>query len=195
MTRLHSTGPKYPRFEGTWGAPSLIALMQLLFVPFMSNIIYSCLSAIIFKQNAHADLWHVMILFLGKTFWERGGTKWMKASAPSSLGSSLQRRVANPIIRHHSCATHLAFRFFFFSQQAICGFPAGSLRSQCVMTTKHFQGRLGVRQEATKYSLRPRHASRWQLPTQTRCQKEKKQPNDKYVQKNTQLQLIQVKRG
>lgn len=93
----------------------------------------------------------------------------MAANAPSSLGMSSQRRLANPIILHHSSPIHLAFRIF--SQRAICGFPAGSPRSQCVMTTKHLQGHVGVREDATKHNLRPchcpLHAARNSLMTDT----------------------------
>lgn len=71
---------------------------------------------------------HYDIVF-GKTFWEHGRAKWMKANAPSSLGTSLQRRVANPIILHHSCAIHLAFSFFFF-------FPTGNLWLPCWISSK-----------------------------------------------------------
>ena len=40
----------------------------------------------------------------------------MGANAPSSLGMSPQRRVANPIILHHSSPIHLAFSIFLNGQ-------------------------------------------------------------------------------
>ena len=52
-------------------------------------------------------------IVFGNAFWEHHWAKWMKANAPSSLGISPQRRVANPIILHHSSAIHLAFSIFF----------------------------------------------------------------------------------
>lgn len=42
-------------------------------------------------------------------YWGNG----MEANALISLGMSPQRRVANPIILHHSSPIHLAFSFFF----------------------------------------------------------------------------------
>lgn len=55
----------------------------------------------------------------------------MGLNSPGNLGMSLWRRLANPIILHHSSPIHLALCAFFsppffFSQMAICGFPTGS---------------------------------------------------------------------
>lgn len=45
----------------------------------------------------------------------------MGANAPRGLGMIPQRRVANPIILHHSSPIHLAFSIL--PQRAIYGFP------------------------------------------------------------------------
>ena len=78
---------------------------------------------------------------------ERFGCNTSEMKAPSRLGINPLRRVANPIILHHSSSIHLAFGFFF-PQQAICGFPTGCLQSQNVLTTKHSCCRLGATDKA-----------------------------------------------
>lgn len=57
------------------------------------------------------SLWDIVCR---NAFGERGRAKWMNAA--SSLGISPQRRVANPIILHHSSAIHLASSVFLNGQ-------------------------------------------------------------------------------
>lgn len=122
-----------------------------------------------FSSRQRMLMCHYKILFAGMHFGTTAGQNEWQLMLLAAL--EWAHREGWLILSFYTIHLQSTWLSAFFSQREISGFPAGSPRSQCVMTTKHFQGRLGVREDATKRSLRPchcpQHAARNRLMTDT----------------------------